>query len=595
MWIWRKQNRVKTTYKEKKIIGIDTETRKGKAFLICDSLGNWIRVENWENAFKFLTQHHFRNSINFFWNIDYDFFGILKYLPKNIWEMIWDFGQADYGQYKIKYIPEKYFSLIYQRHEYRFYDLLNFYNMSLNSASKTYLNEEKLEVDVTKFNSQKFIEQNFEKIKEYCIRDAQLTAKLGQILKEKFKVLNVDFEKPFSVAYISSNYFINQTEIPIFRYAEYQQWALDSYFGGRFEVFKRGYFPKVYIYDINSAYPYQISKLLDISKGYWIKNTNKIDDAEIGFIKVRYSQEDDYIALLPYRQNSLVYFPNWKNREFVINLDEFKYIDKILKKNLEIIDAWLFFPNEVVYPFQIVEKIYYERKKLEKTDPTMAYTLKILLNSFYGKFIERQNHYMQINNPYIAEIVKQNGDIKEYYINIEKTGNLFCPIYANLITSRTRLQLFDIMRRYKKEIIACATDSITLTKPIMSESDKLGEWKLSGEGELVILGSGVYSLKNDGIVKTHCRGFVQPHRINLFELCEKYKNKKNIKINYTKVIKLGEVLAHDIKYDMNCLNEFVELEKLLDINFDEKRKWHRNFENCYDVLHNIIDSDVINV
>ena len=47
--------------------------------------------------------------------------------------------------------------------------------------------------------------------------------------------------------------------------------AYRSYYGGRFEILKRGFIGKGYLYDINSAYPYALTQIPDLSKGKWIK------------------------------------------------------------------------------------------------------------------------------------------------------------------------------------------------------------------------------------------------------------------------------------------------------------------------------------
>ena len=43
------------------------------------------------------------------------------------------------------------------------------------------------------------------------------------------------------------------------------------------------------------------------------------------------------------------------------------------------------------------------------------------------------------------------------------------------------------------------------------------------------------------------------------------------------------------------INSFVKINRDLNINFDKKRDWNRDFKNCEDVLTNIIDSKPLSV
>ena len=78
-------------------------------------------------------------------------------------------------------------------------------------------------------------------------------------------------------------------KIPFFKELPYdlQEFAWNSYFGGRFEIIQRGFIGKAWIYDINSAYPYALSKIPDITKGNWVYGMQEIDDkALLGFFKI---------------------------------------------------------------------------------------------------------------------------------------------------------------------------------------------------------------------------------------------------------------------------------------------------------------------
>ncbi len=52
-------------------------------------------------------------------------------------------------------------------------------------------------------------------------------------------------------------------------------------------MLKRGFIGKAYLYDINSAYPFAITKIPDLSNGKWIQSKSIHEKAKLGFFKIR--------------------------------------------------------------------------------------------------------------------------------------------------------------------------------------------------------------------------------------------------------------------------------------------------------------------
>ena len=74
------------------------------------------------------------------------------------------------------------------------------------------------------------------------------------------------------VRYLAENILINgKILFPRFSDLSYdvRYIAWRSHYGGRFEILKRGFIGKAYIYDINSAYPFAPANILVISKMVW--------------------------------------------------------------------------------------------------------------------------------------------------------------------------------------------------------------------------------------------------------------------------------------------------------------------------------------
>ena len=119
--------------------------------------------------------------------------------------------------------------------------------------------------------------------------------------------------KWLSSGYLAEKVLINNgIDIPKFDSIPYgiQEMAYRSYYGGRFEILKRGFIGKSYLYDINSAYPYAMTMIPDLSKGKWIKRKTIHPEAKLGFFRIRVSIPGcKYIPPFPFRVNHNIIFP----------------------------------------------------------------------------------------------------------------------------------------------------------------------------------------------------------------------------------------------------------------------------------------------
>jgi hypothetical protein len=573
----RKSKKFTNKIKYKNIIGFDTETVNGKAILLCSSDGRGIWVNNIEDILKYLTQRKFFSTLNFFWNIDYDFFAIVKYLPSELLDFLYEYKAIIYKDYFIKWIPRKFFSITKNgRDTVKFFDLWQFYRMSLNEAAQKYLKDKKDDIDVERVEDYLKSSVGKAKLFSYCFRDTVLTAKLGSILQEKLNVLGIDFSKPYSSGYISMKYFFAGKKTPFFKKEEYQLYAFLSYYGGRFEVLKRGYFPKVYQYDINSAYPYYIKNLIDLRYGEWKKSTDlDLDNAYYGFARINITEYiNEIISPIPWRNKNLLIFPNFEEpTEHYLSFPEIRLLEKI-GGEFDVIDSYAFYPTELVYPFRKIEELYNKRKEVKKNgDRIFDLVLKIIMNSLYGKFAEKHERVITKLKEFRDAQKVEIGDKYFYAKLIKRPGLLFCPVYAAYITAQTRTQLLETCLDNIDSIVMFATDSVLTTKPFIEENENLGGWKLETKGEAIVLMSGVYTVRNEYEKKSRFRGFPMKNDFDFFEILEKNKDKDKIEIDFEKVVKLGEVIAFHNIYNTDDLNIFTTEVKQLSCLSDEKRDW----------------------
>lgn len=589
---FKQQYRTKTKeIKEYEIIGLDTETYNGYCFLICDSDGRYKIIESSNDWLKFLTNRKYRGKINLFYNIDFDFFGLIKWLDDYLIEDIYHVGKCYYKDYIILWIPRKSFIIKRNKDTYNFYDIFQFYKTSLDHASEKYLGKRKVEMNRELMNDKNFIDNNLKDIIHYCIIDAYLTKELGELMQKQFIKLGIPFKKPYSHAKLSERYTLIKYPLPKFYETEYQLYALKSYYGGRFECFKRGYFDKVYTYDINSAYPFYISKLPDITLSEWYKIDYVDQKADLGFIRCRIRTKENYIEPLPFRLQQGIVFPCFEEEDRYITLQEYNFIKKHNLADIEVLDGWFYRDEYDIRPFSWMEDMYYYRKEIQHENPALAHAIKIIMNSLYGKFIQITKKAEEtIDYLNFDWITNYNDETVIFYRKVKETGNLFCPVYASFITASTRVQLLEELLKLNDQAVACFTDSIIATKDWIQNSLKFGAWKKEIEGEMILICSGVYTIRNDHKIKIKFRGIVNSKRYNLFDLVKQHKNETSLKFLLKKAVKLGEAILHTKIYDPDDINKFVQIEKEVTLNNEFKRKWLDRFNNVGELAEKHIDS-----
>jgi len=553
----------------KEVTGLDCEVRDdGYAFLICDDIGNYQVINCFDDVISFLTRKRFRDKLNCFYNIKYDFNSLIKWLGKDKCFELYKNLKTTYKDWIVCFIPSKVFKLKKGHKTYSFYDIAQFFSfMELGEASKNFLGEEKYEIETKNF-TQEFIERNFDRIRDYCLRDAYLTSKLADFIVFSFYRIGAEVRDLISPASIAQRYFRQKCFIPkidkIPEGARY--YAYNCYHGGWFEVFVKGYFPKLYQYDVNSAYPAEIANLPTL-KGRWIKTLGTYPhEAKYGYI---YAEVDiDITALSPIAISSKWgnYYPASSFRTFVTKA-EFDFINEHLG-NARVIEGWWFKPVSDEKPFKAeIEKLFKLKQEAEaKEDLLTAFSCKSLMNSFYGKFFQKNS----------------NGET--YY-----TGQLFNPVYATEITANARLRIARAILDYKDKVVMIATDAIFTTEPIpLNSGNTLGGFKLVNEGEGVIIGSGVYTIWGKEL-KSRFRGFIATEKYNWFEILEKEAmngDSNIITLKVKKAVTLGEALATDFER----LGRFEEQERKLSLNFDQKRIWRGEFKNASQALKEQIKS-----
>lgn len=557
----RPQNRDPACSDLRQIYALDTETdENGDITVLADSSGNYLELDQItpENVIGFLFSKRFQGSWNFFYNITFDaevilkLFGNLLNKYKTSRTLVFKFDD-----YTIEYIPQKKIAIRKGRHSSVFFDIAQYYHESLANAYLHNIGNLPDWYVTTKNKRSHFTRYYYKrfpfKVRKYCMQDCIFTKDLAE---HWIKVFHDAFDF-YPQRFISSGYLAekvlinNKIRIPFFSETPIQvnDFAWRTYFGARFEIIKRGFIGTAHLYDINSAYPYALANIPDLTKGKWRTSKNIVSDAQLGFFKILVDiPECKYIPPFPFRANHKLFFPSGKFITYC-TLDELRACNE--PRFYEILESYQYVDKNPDYVYKdFIESIYNKRLEFKSQNNPLQLPLKIILNSIYGKTAQRVGN---------------------------RIGNLFSPIIASQITGKARAMLYDFVLKnnIESQVVSFATDSVITTKKIDTHSDRLGEFKYVDSGnDVYVLQNGIYRF--NGQWKKRGIGTLGNKQIEHLDTIEKDGNLYQV----MKVMHVNRLRTSILTNSIQNIGRFTTIQRLVNLNADRKRQW---FERLTDI------------
>lgn len=458
-----------------------------------------------DECLSFLIEHavKYPKAINVIYGGGYDVTKWLRDMPheqqvelKSSGQTKWFGNKSVFGLprlYVMEYIPNKWFILHGPdndgiRREIKIYDVMTFFQSSFIKA----LESRNIYVDPLivsgKANRSDFSFADIDEISEYCGLELTYLVELCNTLRNEFVEagLNVtQWHGPGAVANAALRKYGIKNHHQMLS-EDVENAAAGAYYGGRFEHFYAGHYPsKVYVYDINSAYPHFIRELPSMN-GEW-EYVDEFVPGSYGLWDCAYEPDDaetDYTSPrpLPWRSsNGTMGFPRrvargWYHTAEAVNATE-------------VYGGWIYTPDTDEKPFAFISDMYLTRKqwKIEKRGGERA--LKLAMNSLYGKLAQRVGWNEETGMP-------------------PKWHQLF---WAGYITANTRAMLWSAISQAPGEIIAVETDSVMSRVELdLPCGEQLGEWEQEHVEWLTYIQSGIYFAGRDGDLltpaKTKIRG-----------------------------------------------------------------------------------------
>jgi hypothetical protein len=282
-----------------------------------------------------------------------------------------------------------------------------------------------------------------------------------------------------------------------------------AYFGGRFEQGLVGRIQgPVYGIDINSAYPYALTKVPTLQEGgFWqhVEHAPASSDT-FGVYRVRYHDSRYVSRRYSFPQRSEVFHPlphrTKRGQISYPSLTEGWYWAPEVRAALDIhpdlVEVYEGYEWRAVtdeYPWRdVLEGLYEQRHAFKRNGNPAELAVKLAINSLYGKMAQRVGYNPQTNEP--------------------PRSHTLCV--AGFVTAYCRAMIYRVVAQIPAgDLVAIETDAVyTRVHPDKLDlptgiGKGLGEWGLDGTyDELMYVQSGVYAAKQDGRwLKLKTRGF----------------------------------------------------------------------------------------
>lgn len=560
-------------------------------------------------------------AVNVWFNLDFDANALIgtilsEYQMKELADTNKTTFEYNDSEYQLTYIKGKFLSIQDEnRHKSTHYDISQFFHSTLETAAKNWLGLEKGDIDFEELDS-----YSWEEITKYAEKDAELTQKLWKLFVDLGEnELGIPFGKPISTGFVAQHVVFNQLyQKPAWSSTQFQKLARKAYHGGRFEVYRRGFFDDVIGLDINSAYPYHMAQMPDLgSCNVQVigGNVNDMRAADWGFVTATVTT-DKQRNIQPFAvKDRIVYFPALEETKLTVTIDEFLFaLDNGYLVDYNIHKTGLVYETDHVNrPFEFLKEWYddrndYKKLRQEKNDKydKFQYILKVIMNSKYGKTcqVTEKHEYIEDSDSFDTQAHEfvTEGYTGEPVKGWFEAGDLFNPFYASYITAKTRLQLHQAALDLGVEdsAIMFATDCLMLEADNVSQKaidemlapEDLGKWDYDYRGSAFVVGSGVYDVFEDGkLSKMAKRGFREVSKTyDSWRQAARQANGK-ITIPNERPARFKEWLLHD---GHPRPAEFFEDNRQLNPEFDSKRGWHRQTD-FNDLLSNNHGSEPLTI
>lgn len=337
--------------------------------------------------------------------------------------------------------------------------------------------------------------------------------------------------------------------------AEAGYYAYQCCQGNWLEAFKLGHWEKAYDYDINSAYPSELIKLLDIRLGEWVYSTGWVEDAVYGYCKgdIHITKPFSPVIWSP-GEEGLNYTPTGTYERYLTK-STIEAIRQYDRGTFDLIDGYWWKPKEkkrvlgsLLYPIYAYK---------ENSTGIAREVIKRVMSGIWGMFLQAHT---------------------------EGFGELFNPCYGAEVESNIRTEVMRFVLDNKIDPICVVVDGVlspTKVDIVSKEREvgngrgRLGQWELASEASAICAGSAAVAIKG----KTRVADFSLDYDWFVEQI------KKEPLVSEYSMSKMSPVtMAVALNGEWDKLGKTREITKTIYIGEDPKRYYPRAPRNGQELL-----------
>jgi hypothetical protein len=341
------------------------------------------------------------------------------------------------------------------------------------------------------------------------------------------------------------------------------------------EAFKIGHWnaDEIYSTDLQSAYPYEASKLGHYRYAKIFQSDKIHEDADYGFMTGRVTIYDDAkvspIMFKTLEGDTINPIGSWDkegdDKPYVLTLDEYKWLKRWHVGEFKIYNGYFVkFWSEIQPYYKPMNKLFQQRS----ISPLAKTLAKRQAAGATGKIIQKTTD--------------EHGK--------EKVGRIYDPISAGIIRTRTRLQVAEYIYQNSLQdyLIHVGTDGIQSEKlvPIKQET-KMGSWKLNEPTPTLVLSSGLVYFGNKhpkGLTYDTIKELIQKKpKTNYYQTSVNRRQTLNDAITLNDLSHIGEIKSFPSILDLTALK------------IETDRVFANYPKNGYDLLTNKYESTPIKI
>lgn len=500
-------------------------------------------------------------AIHIIFSGGYDFNMICKDIPK---EEMWEIYTRQYWEwngFKISWRRGKYFSVrdltVRDSKTVTIFDIWPFFQGSFVAACDSYLKDQFIgreEIVMNKADRGSFKNEDYTLIRHYNNLELINLVHLAEELRRNLNAVNIRLSRwdgPGAIAakLLTANGIktaMGKDNIP----PEVELAGEFAYTAGRFELVKYGNTKKkTYEYDLNSAYPWGLTFVPNLTNGHWVhydkKQCEKLRITNRFQFAMYFVEFDDIFTCLVDRHQPRPFFKRDKNGN--LSYAEYcegwywasevyngiEYTKRWIGSKVIIKEAWVFVENNKNdRPFAFINELYDLRQEYKACGNGAEKAIKLGLNSMYGKLAQqvgwRYGSFGEIEPPPFHQL-----------------------LWAGFITALCRATVFYAAIDDLDCVIAYETDALFTTKLLDIEvGPGLGNWEYTEFSELTYMQSGFYSANHtvqDYEEAVEKRRGINKGIISTTDMHEAMRNYGKLNAESTQFIGIGTALYQNWK------------------------------------------------